>query len=87
MIRYLFLAVEQRHASDDRAIGTLFLAACDEMPDISLTEALVRVLSLVCDTVREFYSTSEQVVGEIIECTMNEALNGIRHRFAAKYES
>ena len=87
LIRYIFLAVEQRQASDDRTIGSLFLAASDEMRDISLTEALVRILSLVMDTVREFYETNEQIVLEIIDRTMKEALRLIRPALQAKCES
>jgi hypothetical protein len=87
MIRYIFLAVEQRLASDDRTIGALFLAASDEMRDLSLTEALLRILSLVRDKVRELYDTSEQLVQQIIEATMKEALALIRPGFAVKCES
>ena len=87
MIRYIFLAVEQRLASDDRTIGALFLAAADEMRDISLTEALLRILSMVRDKVRELYETSEQLVQQIIEATKNEAIALIRPGFAAKCES
>jgi hypothetical protein len=53
MIRYIFLAVEQRMSSDERTIGGLFLAAGEEIRDLSLTEALARILSLACDRVRE----------------------------------
>ena len=87
MIRYIFLAVEQRYASDDRTIGSLFLATSDEIRDLSLTEALVRILSVVWNKVRKFYSTSEQLVLEIIEATMKEALALIRPTFSAKCES
>jgi hypothetical protein len=87
MMRYIFLCVEQRLASDDRTIGALFLAASDEIRDISLTEALLRILSLVRDTVRDLYDTSEQLVQEIIETTMKEALTLIRPGFLAKCES
>lgn len=87
MIRYIFLAVEQRFASDERTIGALFLAASDELRDLSLTEALLRILSLVQDKVRELYVTSEQLVQQIISATMKEALALIRPGFAAKCES
>jgi hypothetical protein len=87
MIRYIFLAVEQRYASDNRTIGTLFLATSDEIRDLSLDEALVRVLSVVWNKIRKFYSKSEQLVLEIIEATMKEALALIRPGFLAKCES
>ena len=87
MIRYVFLAVEQRMSSDQRTIGALFLAAGEEIRDLSLTEALVRILSLAWDRVRDYYATSEQLILEIIECTMKEALRLISPRLAAKCES
>ncbi|MHB8203387.1 MAG: hypothetical protein ACYDHG_06725 [Desulfomonilaceae bacterium] len=87
MIRYIFLAVEQRFASDDRTIGSLFLATSDEIRDMSLTEALVRILSVVWNKMRKFYSTSEQLALEIIEATMKETLALIRPGFGAKCES
>jgi hypothetical protein len=87
MIRYIFLAVEQRMASDDRTIGALFFAASDEIQDISLTEALVRILSLVWNKIRHFYATSEQVAQQIIQTTMKETLALIRPGFIAKCES
>jgi hypothetical protein len=87
MIRYVFLGVEQRMASDERTIGGLFLATGEEIRDISLTESLVRILSLAWDRVREYYATSEQLVLEIIESTMKEALRLISPRFHAKCES
>lgn len=87
MIRYIFLAVEQRLASDQRTIGALFHAASDEIRDISLTEALLRILSMVRDKLRELYETSEQLVQQIIETTMKEALALIRIGSQAKCES
>jgi len=87
MMRYIFLAVEQRMSSDERTIGGLFLEAGDELRDLSLTEALVRILSLVWHRVTEYYATSEQLVLEIIEATMNQALRLISPRFCAKCES
>jgi hypothetical protein len=87
MIRYIFLAVEQRFASDDRIIGSLFLAASEEIRDLSLTDALFRILSIVWNKVRQYYSESEQLVLEIIEATMKEAIALVRPRFIAKCES
>jgi hypothetical protein len=87
MIRYIFLAVEQRLATDQRTIGALFHAASDEIRDISLTEALLRILSMVQDTLRKLYATSEQLAQQIIETTMKEALALIRPSFQHMCES
>lgn len=87
MIRYIFLAVEQRYASDDRTIGSLFLATSEEIRDLSLTDALFRILSMAWNKVRQYYSESEQLVLEIIEATMKEAIALIRPGSIAKCES
>jgi len=87
MMRYILLAVEQRFASDDRTIGGLFLATSEEIRDISFTEALLRILSMVRARVCELCNTSEQLVRQIIETTMKEALALIRPCFYAKCES
>jgi hypothetical protein len=65
-------------------IGSLFLATSDEIRNLSLTEALVRILSLVWNKMREFYATPEQLALEIIEATMKEALALIKPGFIAK---
>jgi len=87
LMRYIFLAVEQRFASDDRTIGGPFLAASEEIRDISFTEALLRILSLVQAKVCELCNTSEQLVRQIIQTTMKEALALIRPGYYAKCES
>ncbi len=53
MIRYAFLAVEQRYSSDDRTIGSLFLNTSEEIHDLSLTDVLTRILSSVWNKVLE----------------------------------
>ena len=87
MIRYIFLAVEQRYASDDRTIGSLFLTTSEEIRDLSLTDTLFHILSMAWNKVRQYYSESEQLVLEIIEATMKEAIALIRPGFIAKCES
>lgn len=49
MIRYVFLAVEQRCHDDQRTIGGLFFACSDEIKDLSLIDALQRLLALVLE--------------------------------------
>jgi hypothetical protein len=73
MISYIFL-VEQRYPSDDRTIGSLFLTTSEEIRDLCLTDALFRILSMAWNKVRQYYSESEQLVLEIIEATMKEAI-------------
>jgi hypothetical protein len=49
----------------------MFLAAPDEMCNPSLTEVLLRILSMLQDKVRELSGKSEQPVHQIIEATKN----------------
>lgn len=86
MNRYIFLAVEQRHDLDGRTIGILFLTT-SEIHGMSLSDALFLILSMVWNRVRKCYSESEQLVLELIEANMKEAIAIIRPGFIAKCES
>ncbi len=52
MSRYVFLAFEQRCHDDPRTLGSLFYACSEEQQDLSLVEAMQRLLSLALDKVR-----------------------------------
>lgn len=62
MMRYIFLSVEQRCHSDQKTIGSLFFACSEEVKDLSLIEALQRLLALALDKVRSTGEFSEHVV-------------------------
>ncbi len=87
MLRYIFLAVQQWISSDERTPGPLFLDTSDEMRDLIVADALIRILSLVYDRVRDLCATSEQLIIEIIEVTMKEALKLISSGAGLKCES
>jgi hypothetical protein len=64
MVRYMFLALEQRRQDDPRTFGALFRACCEEMQDLSFMMALQRILELAIaklqaagDFVEEIYQT------------------------------
>ena len=52
MTRYIFLAIEQRCHDDQRTIGGLFFACSEEIKDLSLLDALQRLLAIALDKVR-----------------------------------
>ncbi|HNX59569.1 MAG TPA: transposase [Spirochaetota bacterium] len=74
LMRYLFLSYRQRCDSDDRTLGELFIAGCEELRDITLLEALHRILSLVADALRKTELTSEQFVQNLIDAIMGEII-------------
>jgi len=74
LMRYLFLSYRQRCDTDDRTFGELFRAGCDEARDISLIEALQRILTLVADALRQFDFSSEQFIQKLIDNIMGSIL-------------
>jgi hypothetical protein len=78
MIRYIFLAVEQRCHDDQRTIGGLFFACSKEIKDLSLIEALQRLLALVLDKVRSSGTFAEDVVIAMIDAIMGAAVEFIQ---------
>ena len=75
LMRYLFLSYRQRCDTDDRTLGKLFFACCDELRDITLTEALHRMLTLVVDELRKTELASEQFIHNLIDTIMGTIIN------------
>jgi hypothetical protein len=75
MSRYVFLAFEQRCHDDPRTLGTLFFACSEERRDLSLVEAMQRLLSLALDKVRAAGMIAEDAVLAIIDTVMGLAVD------------
>lgn len=78
MTRYIFLAVEQRCHDDQRTIGSLFFACSEEIKDLSLMEALQRLLAIALDKVRLSNEFTEEVVIAMIDAIMGAAVEFIQ---------
>lgn len=78
MTRYIFLTVEQRCHDDQRTIGSLFFACSDEIKDLSIIEALQRLLALVFDKIRSSGNFAEGVVITMIDAIMGAAVEFIQ---------
>jgi len=76
--RYLFLAVQQRFHDDPRSIGGLFFACCDEMKDLTLFEALNRILTLAFEKVRATGEFAESVISAMLDAIMGTAIAMIK---------
>lgn len=74
MTRYIFLALEQRLHDDPRTLGSLFYACCDEMKDLSLLDALNRLLALALDQVRAAGEFAEEFVNKMLDAIMGAAV-------------
>ncbi len=75
MSRYVFLTFEQRCHDDPRTLGTLFFACSEERRDLSLVEAMQRLLSLALDKVRAAGMIAEDAVLAIIDTVMGLAVD------------
>ncbi len=74
MIRYMFLAFLQRCHDDPRTIGSLFFACCDEIQDLSLIEAMQRLLALALSKVRASGEFAESEIDAMLDAIMGAAL-------------
>jgi len=74
MVRYIFLAFEQRCHDDPRTIGGLFFACCEEIKDLSLLEAMQRLLALSLEKVRSTRIFAEDVVMALVDAIMSSAI-------------
>lgn len=75
MTRYIFLAFEQRNHDDPRTLGSLYHACCDEITDVSVLEAMQRLVTLVMDTLRSIGEFSEQAMSSLIDAVMGTAID------------
>jgi len=78
MMRYIFLACEQRRHDDPRTLGSLFLACSEEIKDLSLIDALQRLLSLAFDKIRSSGEFAEDVIIAMVDAIMSAAVDFIQ---------
>jgi IS4 transposase len=76
--RYMFLALQQRFHDDPRSIGSLFYACCDEMKDLTLFDALNRLLTLALEKVRAAGEFAEDVINAMLDAIMGTAIDMIK---------
>jgi hypothetical protein len=78
MIRYVFLAAEQRCHDDQKTISNIFFACSEEIKDLSLMEELQRLLALAPDRVRSSGVFAVYFVIAMIDAIMGSAFEFIQ---------
>jgi hypothetical protein len=53
MIRYIILSLEKRNQEDPRSLGGLFYQCFEEVADIKFEKALLLIMGLLSDTLKE----------------------------------
>ena len=74
MMRYMFLSYEQRLHDDPRTFGELFYACCDKIKDLSLLEALQRIITLAIHKLRNINELSEILVQNMLDALMGSVV-------------
>lgn len=74
LTRYVFLAFEQRCHDDPRTLGKLFFACSDEMQDLSLLDAMERLLTLAMEKLRSAGIIAEDAVLALVDIVMDVAV-------------
>lgn len=70
MLRYIFLTVEQRDNVDDKTFGGMYNEIIEEMKDITFLEAMIRIMSLTIERLRERDILTDEVIDEIMNVFM-----------------
>ena len=73
-MRYMFLAYQCRVLTDHRSFGDLFHECCQEMHDISFMEALIRILSMVTERMRQLGDFCEKTFHAFYYAAMDAAI-------------
>ncbi|MBR3183693.1 MAG: transposase [Firmicutes bacterium] len=66
-VRYMLLALEQRNATDQRTMGELFLLMVDELEDISFSQAILRIITVLIECVHKVCHPTEEQVNLLME--------------------
>jgi hypothetical protein len=81
-IRYIMLSLESRNGEDLRTIGQLFYICCDELKDISLAEALQKLLTLLERFLGEQLQLAEQEIRRLIDYLIGNLPSFFKERLA-----
>jgi hypothetical protein len=74
------LELVKRTNADPRTLGNLFHSVCDEMRQISFTEALALLLMLLGETFNCIIGLCKEQVQQLIECFVETLPTAFRER-------
>jgi hypothetical protein len=61
-IRYIFLELERRRTLDIRTCGELFYYCCDELPDLKVREAVLRIFQALEAFLDKFFAGGREII-------------------------
>jgi hypothetical protein len=80
MLRYIFLTVEQRNSVDAKTFGGVFLETIEEMKDITIVEALNRILVLAFEKIRSLDGISKEFIDKILDILMGTIIENYQFK-------
>lgn len=78
--RYIMLALESRNSRDQRSIGNLFYLCCDELKDITFSNALFLLFEILKQSLRKFIS----LPGKQLDEFLNQFISSLPCHFKAR---
>ena len=66
-VRYIFLELERRRTLDVRTCGELFYHCCDELPDLMLREAVLRIFQELAAFLAKFFQGGKETLKACLE--------------------
>jgi hypothetical protein len=70
-VRYIFLELERRRTLDVRTCGELFYYCCDELPDLEVREAILRIFQAMEAFMTQFSQDGQNIFKACIEYFMS----------------
>ena len=83
-VRYMILAVNHRVETDDRSIGELFWLLAAEVAEVSFSETLNLILNALLNTVREFFTVSDEQMEAFTQRFLSKLSVHLRSAFGWK---
>ena len=88
-MRYMFLAYQCRMLTDRRSFGDLFHACCEEVQDITFMEALLRILSIATQRMRQLGIYCEKTFQAFYYAALDAAITcfGLSKNSSIRFEA
>ncbi|QLA18199.1 transposase (plasmid) [Desulfolutivibrio sulfoxidireducens] len=74
LMRYIFLALEQRRLDDPRSLGLLFHACCEEIRDVTYLESLKRILELAMAQTPPKHPATTDIYAALADAILGQAI-------------
>lgn len=86
-VRYMIISLEKRNNTDWRTTGEMFFLLCEEVSDISLTNALTILIEVMMVSIKEFFGLSEERINEFYNLFVSKLPDYIKKTLCVSEDS